>query len=522
MNNESVLFYAPIELKEFLIAVIEQTRKKITIGYKYRSNLTDLSPPCQIFVIWIFPYDQQYFFFTHFDELPDKLIDITYSDHLNLENELRNFISKDYWKMIDEKSEKNKLLFENSSLEDILISDTNNIYENQAIRVYADWIVNGEIDVNFSSSIGGSRKWLNGFKTTFKGILDITTFNILDFFVEMKSKRATEIKQRDAQKKEEDQFIIINGFSSYIFPPVWIGERPFRNIDEKLSRKYFHPDAGEKIINFDYKGNEVFINKIGKIFILNENREHSLLLLNELMAIFLLFGEIFTIKTNNGNLGRFNYNLSTKKFLSSTHKGNRERVWFFNKIDFSYEDFKKWESFNQISVISTEKFNEIIDRIQNLKLNEYCKVLRIFLDANTQLFRDEFNSSFLVCWTLIEGIITNNWKNYKDSKGIESKKGKSKSKSKSNRDMGIRGILKESKRVGIIQNDLENVIDSLREKRNDYVHNNMDKNVDLSRKDCFCILQTAAVIIKKLLQGKSLNSYDTEEIDILKKLLINF
>lgn len=177
--------YSVKELKKFLQNFIQKYREKIAEGNKPKSNCTDFTKPSQIYLIWFFPYDQQFFYVLHDNSIKDRSIFVKKLSYANEVEELSNWVNSEIIGYL---------------YKDLFLMKLKQIIEFQPHRIYHYWIKANRksIPLRKVSRISSS-KFHNGFIWHFDGILKLN----MDDWIEGTLTSLDKVENKAEKKKEE-------------------------------------------------------------------------------------------------------------------------------------------------------------------------------------------------------------------------------------------------------------------------------------------------------------------------------
>jgi len=198
-------------------------------------------------------------------------------------------------------------------------------------------------------------------------------------------------------KKSQIKPEYIKGYGTYFYPPIWLGTKPKLSLKDKILGRRLNAKNNDSLTR-NYKGRVLIIEKDGFIGIGEEDKDTAIILLNEIMAISLLYDYEFHFIREN-EIGPLSINPETLNFQSTQLQGPNKRT------DLS-ED--RWKDLSDIPLyVRTEVPNkiliEIIESAEKLIITDgISNLIIILLGAITHFYNREFSMSFLMSWNLIE------------------------------------------------------------------------------------------------------------------------
>ncbi len=261
-------------LQEWITGLISHFREemaKLTLEEQMAASRTldDLSKPCQFVVIWAEEPEFQIVLITHLTQFEDKRIEIygpienskliEYIENEVLKSPIIEFLGKEH-------------------VENFLVGALRNIqsFYNPLYGVPKPFIGN---KMRISSDIYAV------------GWLVIGNLSNLDL-KNMVDKAIQEIKS-DAKPQPPipPPIPILEGFGTYIYPPLWIGEIPRpKSFREKISGRPLWSFSWERAITDTYKNRPIIITRDGYIAIGEKDRVKAQELINEIISTMLLRG----------------------------------------------------------------------------------------------------------------------------------------------------------------------------------------------------------------------------------------
>ena len=198
-------------------------------------------------------------------------------------------------------------------------------------------------------------------------------------------------------KKSQVKQEYIEGYGTYFYPPIWLGTKPKLSLKDKILGRQLNTKNNDSLTR-KYKGRVLIIEKDGFIGIGEEDKDTAIILLNEIMAISLLYDYEFHFIREN-EIGHLSINPETLNFQSTQLQGPNKRT------DLS-ED--RWKDLSDIPLyvrteVPKKNLIEIIESAEKLIITDgISNLIIILLGAITHFYNREFSMSFLMSWTLIE------------------------------------------------------------------------------------------------------------------------
>ena len=343
-------------------------------------SLFDLSEPCQILVIWARDPEFQIIIHSRIEELEDKSIEIygpienfKLIEHIEseiLKSRLINILGKEY-------------------VEDFLVHALRDVqkYYNPLGKPPKTGI-RGQTHIGLTSSypyyaighvIIGNIKHLDARQLVNKIIQDIKS----------------SIKRKSGSSPLRKEKLILDGFGSYIYPQVWIGEPPKpRSFREKLSGLPLLHAIGKRVISDKYKKRPLIITKNGYIAIGEKDKQKAQELLNEIMSVLLLRGiPVFIIR--EVDLGEAKFTEKSAQWSG----GKRGLLYFYDLSSYVYPAILT----GRMKSISKENLEKVIRLSELLTSDNVIKtLLLLYLEAYTHFQNSEYKQCLILSWVILE------------------------------------------------------------------------------------------------------------------------
>lgn len=361
-----------------LISRFREETEKLAPGEQSTTPriLEDFSEPCQFLVIWAKEPEFQIVLITHLTQLEDKHIEI----YGPMENaKLVEFIEKEVLKsQIIE-------LIGRECIEDFFASKLRSIQR-------------------FYNPLYGPPKPSIGERTRRKckdqciiGWLVIG--NLLDF-------DSTQIASRYAKAvlsaahppyqpplREEKEKLILEGFGTYIYPPIWVGKIPEpKSFKEKIAGQPFWISQ-KKVIIDAYKNCPIVVTRDGYIAIGEKDKWKAQELLNEIMSTLLLRG-IVAQAVREIDLGEATF---TETGAGIGWSPISPRALLF------YEKFLTRPISVEKTVVNEDRIRKTIKLAELLTSDDRVKtLLLLYLEAHTYYMNTEYKQALMMGWIILE------------------------------------------------------------------------------------------------------------------------
>ena len=363
------------KLREAIVSLISNFREemeKLTQEEQMAASRTlyDFSKPCQFMVIWAEEPEFQIVLITHLTQLEDKYIEI----YGPIENsKLIEYIENEVMKspMIE--------FLGKEDVEDFLISALNYIQQlYNPIRgfpkpsiYYKALLISPEYAVGWL--IVGNLLDLDLGKIVKNEVREITSMT-----------KPPQIPQQEVPP-------FLEGFGTYIYPPLWIGERP-KSFREKIWPLLLLSYSLKNVITDNYKKRPIIITRDGYIAIGEKDKTKAQELINEIMSVMLLRGfDVHAVREID--LGEATF----------TERGIESFSWNPLRTPPFYADrlFPTAPTINRTA--DEEKIKNILRLAELLTKDDRIKtLLSLYLETHTYFENMEFKQALMMGWIILE------------------------------------------------------------------------------------------------------------------------
>lgn len=369
------------KLRSYLIDLITHFREKmknLSVEEQNAAQRTfeDLSPPCQIMVIWAKEPEFQIVILAHLKELEDKSIEI----HGPIENSnLLDYIESEVLNSHFVK------LIGKERVEGFLASFLRhmpNFYDPLRGLPKPHIIGRARLGLDEPYVVG----WLI--------IGNLLNFNVEEVANDCIKSIVSTAKPTSSVPAVEEK-VILEGFGTYLYPPVWIGEIPKpKSFKEKIMGRPLWIHSSERVITEKYKQYPLIMTRDGYISIGTKEKPKALELLNEIMSTLLLLGvPIHVIRELD--LGEA---LFKERGESKTWSPISLRAWLYKRTLYAYSPLTMGEI-----TVEEEKMKKAIRLSEVITSDEKIKTLAsLFLEAHTYFMNTEYKQAFVIGWVILE------------------------------------------------------------------------------------------------------------------------
>ncbi len=506
------LIYSTDKLENFLKEFLSKFRAKLPPKLP---PYFLFSEPCQIHIIWFKPFDQQFFYVTHFENLEDGLISIFFIENERAYEMLQNWTELSSWT-------KNKdSVFDHLTVGETVLQAVKEMLDIHSENIPFYWIFNKRenpkitpIDHAFFYT------WMNGFRIVYDGLIEL---NMEKWINTLLKHLPREIPSEFVEQKH-------NAYGVSFFPTIYLGGFPIKRVEHIVDKNTIKFDRTVIVIESTFQGKKFWISKTGYIYLEGIDKDEALELLNEFMAIIFIKEGIPTesIKKSELGSGIIDYQ---KREMSWKYPLSSRREWLYTK-NISLNDFGRIEEINRVITVNYDilypgytsnkllilpisKFEKIIE-MANKFPSGFGKVLSLILESYSFFKGGNYIGSFLLNWIIIESLIVEKWKKYL-KRNYEGEINSSERRGMWDSPMWTISIILRSMQISNqIRSDLVDLILRTKTIRNDLIHKWFRKKVILERQQSKCSLSLTLFLFSLFVDEKSwfdLSSKDCELIN---------
>ncbi len=451
------------ECENWILNFIDEYRKRYeNLPEEIRKNISnadDFNPPCQIIVI-VSPYQKfTYLWLRKDSELPDKDIQCYLAKNQDEFNQIaENILSN---------KEVNKAFIDDD------FSKTDKITFRMFIQYQLIWVsrsisqLTPEFEIPKDHFIGGK------FALPMKGFFwmvygDIVNINPKAIINEIVERTIEDQNNKEETTEVEDPLDdvekIAAGYSTYFYPPVWIGEKPVLDFSSKVNGKVILSVTETSA----YKGKLVSFDQKGFFFIESTDKFQFLSYMNEIIG--------------TANLLGYNFNAISGPDASETwvtrDKGQTRSQTSPKSIT------RSWQAELQLGVIAEDMINNyqqitkqelltIVTTAERATKDNVTSDFIVFFAHASQYIREgKYKEAFLFDWLIIERGLRIEWEDYLKTHDVKGNRLK-----KMNR-QNIDYVIEELSLGGIISVELYNSLITLKGIRNRLYHTGKEVQKD--------------------------------------------
>ncbi|AEK72137.1 hypothetical protein GQS_01170 [Thermococcus sp. 4557] len=296
-------------------------------------------------------------------------------------------------------------------------------------------------------------------------------------------------KENNKESRSFSDSIEIVGYAAYLYPPVWVFEKPMRNFHEHvLLKPIISPSPSEK---FKIGEIEIEIKNNGMILVLTRSREEARKVINLITSLLTIF------------VGNANFFATRYSDLKEVYYPRKPPRFYIFRSYIPSDESQPIYKYIHRSIISAPHTRPILGVDAIKKAVGYAEtvytdedlttILILFLEAYSHYLESEFNQSFIMGWVGLERLISRFWRRLWVDKKL------SKNRKEKLDQWELHKKLEVLELHGIIEGNIYNTIKNLNGKRNDLIHHARPIN----KGDARMLLDT----LKNLLKSEIENIY---------------
>lgn len=191
-----------------------------------------------------------------------------------------------------------------------------------------------------------------------------------------------------------EEQVILEGFGTYIYPPVWLGPIPEpKSLREKITGFPLWKYSFGKVLVGMYKQFPCILTRDGYIAIGQKDKSKALELLNEIMSTLLVLG-VPTYVIRESDLGETTFREMSAQ-ISWGARGLRASLFA--------ERFSMYPSWVERTVIPEEKIGKAIKWAEILTSDARLKtLLLLYLETYTHFMNTEYKQALIMGWVILE------------------------------------------------------------------------------------------------------------------------
>jgi len=399
-----------------MIDIFREEFEKLTPEEKTQKQRIDsLDSPCQILIISTPDKTSHLLIKTHFEEMPDKSINLVTLNSSNFIDKLEEIHKKyaPFDKNDDDDYGQLKIHPEvGHSIKNSLVNFGKNI-------------IQGKIDrVNYTGIGRLARHNSKLAVWDIYGELDAIDFVAYGKALPLHYKSQYQQREKEKRKEKPEQIDTItpnqkSGFGVYCYPPILIGEfEP--SIRDRIESKE-HEILNENIILDEFNGIDFIITREGILGLQTSSKKTADSIFNIIMGTALL-SHLPLHAHKISELAELSFDVDTKRISMSSWTVSSLRNQQFSSLG-RYEPSPKTIVRLKISIDDMKSIIQKAKEIWEKEVNS--ENLKLILGANTYLSNDDFSQSFILSWTILEKNVYDLWEKKLSKSNISNKRIKS-------------------------------------------------------------------------------------------------
>ena len=292
-----------------------------------------------------------------------------------------------------------------------------------------------------------------------------------------KAQRTQIDKLPETPKKKEE---LLSGYSTYFYPPVWIGELPIFDFRAKVNGIFI---LSPPTVKMEYKKSMLVFNQKGLFFADVNGRQKCIRVMNEIIGTAILLGYNFDVITDL-DIGETTVTENEGKIRSQIYPKSFTRHWEAEGgIGPITED-----QIASCTQIKEDELRRIAKIAESASFNAETSDYIIFFAHSSNYVRDgKYKESFLFDWFIIERYLMNKWDSYIGLNCLEE------NEKKRLRYWDINNVIEVLNLTGTIDQKIYDGISSLKKIRNRLYH----KGSEVSKEDAIRCHNISEILIRK-------------------------
>lgn len=444
---------------------------------KFVWNIDDFSAPCQLISIVMAGGGYTFLWVRRDHDLPDMEIlcfgPINPNKFIEVSEEILS--DKNLYKKFKDKEQKSWLEQSFGNFLERQLISLSKILPNMPF---------GKFDRSVTPVIGPKYSIpQNGFFWMVHG--DMTKIDVEQIFKEIfEGASSREKAQRDQVDKAPETQInkeeLLSGYSTYFYPPIWIGKVPTFDFRAKVNGISIYPIPTYMM---EYKNYKLVFNQNGLFFLGINDRQKCIRYMNEIIGTAILQGYNLDIVTDL-DIGESIVTREKGETRSQTYARSITRNWQFEQGMAPITE----DMIASYTQVQEEDLRNIVKIAENASINaEISDYLLFFAHASNYVRDGKYKESFLFDWFMIERYLLNKWDLHIGLDNLENNKGKK----------GVYWNLKNVTKVlnitGKIDKETYDVISSLQTIRNSLYH----RGAEVSKEVAIRCHKISEIVIRK-------------------------
>ena len=361
---------------------------------KHISNQHDYRAPYQVEIFWLKDPELQLIVETHFENMPDRQVIVNGPyDSTVFQDKVNDVLNNPRWDIpIQENS-----LPTSKYYKDMLASHLHLFVKTAKEMTFRDW----------KKSSGYYKMWCTKYCqiTYYHGNkADLNCYGYVQYIIDKTRQQLESPPITPTDSKISPQIEYSKGFAAHIFPPIIIGKRTKRTVDEILqgikstTASWFEKALFEMIFDDVW----VLVKRDGFIVLYTNNKTKALEILNTIMMI-LVFEELDVCIVRERELSDMEYDSNTRRVVSVSSSEDAARNELLEEIPDETTEYKT-------RYVELERMEEIFEKASMIyRDRNITENLVDLLYAITHIKNDDFSQSIIASWSIIESHLKEEW-----------------------------------------------------------------------------------------------------------------
>lgn len=209
-------------------------------------------------------------------------------------------------------------------------------------------------------------------------------------------KAITDAAKPTVPTAQPEEKVVVEGFGTYIYPPIWVGEMPKPGgLRDRIVGLPLYEYSSERAITEVYRERPIIVTRDGYIAISEKKKPKALEFLNQIMSALLVLGTpVHMIREND--LGAATIK---ERGFAISYRTFSQRGWLFDQR-FSADAVSPSRSRPTVEV---EKMKKAIKWAEVFIVNpKVATLLLLHLEARTHFLNSEYKQALVVSWVILE------------------------------------------------------------------------------------------------------------------------
>ena len=214
--------------------------------------------------------------------------------------------------------------------------------------------------------------------------------------------KAEQMGSKQTEQTQTSKEEMVSGYSTYFYPPIWIGKKPVFDFRSKIDGLFIFPFPTYKV---EYKDTLLIFNQRGLFFVGTNDRQRCIRYMNEIIGTAILQGYNLDIVTGQ-DIGESTVTKEKGETRSQTYAISITRNWQFQQ-EMAPITEEMIASYTQLNEMDLRRIVKIAEGASiNAETSDY---LVFFAQASNYVREGKYKESFLFDWFIIERYLMNKW-----------------------------------------------------------------------------------------------------------------